>query len=108
MRRFVHSVVGLAVALAIAVPAYAADETLTGTLMCALCTLKKADAKECQDILVVTKDDKSTIEYYVVKNEVTEKAGEACTVKIPVTITGTVSEKDGKKWVTPTKIEKTP
>ena len=47
----------LVVALVSAGVAKAVEEvTLHGTLMCAKCILKKADAKECQDVLV-TKDD---------------------------------------------------
>ena len=50
----------LAVALVVGVvgAARAADETtLSGSMMCAKCTLKKADAKACQNVLVV-KDEK--------------------------------------------------
>ena len=98
---------GLAVALVVGLVAgaTAGDEvTLTGKIMCAKCALKKADAKECQDVLVV-KDDKGTAaEYYITKNEVSEKFGHVCTGEKPATVTGSVSEKDGKKWVTATKI----
>jgi len=83
-----------------------ADETFSGSLMCAMCMLKKPDAHECQDVLVVTDAKGAKAEYYVTKNAVAEKAGEACTTEIKATVTGTVSEKDGKKWITPTKIEK--
>ena len=34
-------------------PAHAAEQTLEGTLVCAKCYLKKADAHECQDVLLV-------------------------------------------------------
>jgi Family of unknown function (DUF6370) len=84
----------------------AVDETLKGTLVCAQCGLKKADAHECQDVLLVEDGKGGTAEYYITKNDVAEKAGEACTLKIPATVTGTVSQKDGKTWLTPSKIEK--
>ena len=81
------------------------DEVFNGTLVCAKCGLQKADATECQDVLLVD-DNGTTTEYYITKNEVAEKSGEACTLKIPATVTGRVSQKDGKTWLTPSKIEK--
>lgn len=93
-----------ALVVMLAVPAVAA-ETWSGTLVCAFCGLKKPDAKQCQDVLLVTDAKGETTEYYIVKNEAT-KGEEACTLKIPATVTGSVSERDGKKWITPTKIEK--
>jgi hypothetical protein len=94
-------------AAALAVPAFAADDTLKGELVCAKCYLNKADAKECQDVLLVKNTAGETIEYYVTKNQVSQESGEACTDKIPATIIGTVSEQDGRKWVTASKITKT-
>ena len=91
--------------LGMAASAVAADPvTLTGKVMCAKCTLKKADAKECQDVLVV-KDAKGTAEYYLVKNAVQEKFGHVCTGEKPATVVGTVAEKDGKKWLEATKMD---
>jgi hypothetical protein len=89
-----------------AVASAEADETFKGTLVCAQCGLKKPDAHECQDVLLVEDGKGNTTEYYITKNDVAQKAGEACTLKIPATVTGTVSEKDGKTWLTPSKIEK--
>ncbi len=101
------SLLGLALALVVGLvtilPA-AADTTLTGNVVCAKCTLKKADAKTCQDVLVV-KDGEKTSEYYITKNAVAEKFGHTCTGEKPATVTGAVSEKDGKTWITPTKRE---
>jgi hypothetical protein len=94
----------LAVGL-VATVAAAADTTLTGKIMCAKCTLKKADAKECQDVLVVTDSQGAAKEYYITKNEVLQKFGHTCTGEKPAVVTGTVSEKDGKTWITPTKME---
>lgn len=82
-----------------------ADQTLKGELVCARCYLNKPDAKECQDVLLV-KEQGATVEYYVTKNKVSQDSGEACTQAIPATIVGTVSEKDGRKWVTASKITK--
>ena len=93
-------------ALAVAAPAWAADDTLKGDMVCAKCFLKKPDAKECQDVLLVKNATGEPTEYYVTKNDVAKESGEACTTKIPATITGTVSEQDGRKWITATKIVK--
>ena len=79
--------------------------TLKGEIVCAKCYLNKPDAKECQDILIV-KDPKGTTEYYISKNKVSQDSGEACTNVIPATIVGNVSEKDGRKWITASKITK--
>jgi hypothetical protein len=102
-RREVMMTVG---ALAVAMPAFAADETLKGDLVCAKCFLKKPDAKECQDVLLVKGAASEPTEYYVTKNDVWKASGEACTEKIPATVIGAVSDKDGRKWITATKIVK--
>lgn len=94
-------------AIALVAPVFAADETLKGELVCAKCYLNKPDAKECQDVLLVTSAKGETIEYYVTKNDVSKESGEACTDKVPATVIGSVSEKDGRKWITASKITKT-
>ena len=97
--------VGLALALVIGLVAPAvADETFTGKIMCAKCALKKADAKECQDVLVVKTGDKAA-EYYVEKNDVAKTFGHVCGGEKPAVVTGKVTEKDGKKWISATKME---
>ncbi len=85
--------------------AAAQEVTLSGKVVCAKCTLKKADAKECQDVLVVTADDKTTKEYYLTKNAVLEKFGHTCKGEKPAVVVGQVAEKDGKTWLTASKIE---
>ena len=93
-------------AVVVATRAWASDETtLKGDMVCARCYLNKPDAKECQDVLLVKEKD-ATVEYYVTKNKVSQDSGEACTEKVPATIVGTVSEKDGRKWITASKITK--
>jgi hypothetical protein len=102
----------LAVALGLAGAALAADQpaakaaevTLSGDVQCAMCVMKKADAKGCQDVLVVA-DKGGKTEYYLVKNAVSEKFGMSCSGPRKATATGTVSEKDGKKWLTASKLE---
>lgn len=105
-----HTMARLTLALLLTVvigsSGHAADQTFTGKIVCAQCTLHKADAHECQDVLLVTDAKNVTMEYYIVKNDVAKDAGEACTGEVPATVTGTVSEKDGKQWLTPTKIDK--
>ena len=91
--------------LAVAARAFAAETTFKGELVCAKCYLNKPDAKECQDVLLVNESGKTT-EYYITKNKVSQESGEACTQAIPATVIGEVSEKDGKKWLTASKITK--
>ena len=88
--------------------ARAAEEvTVKGTVMCAKCSLKKADAKECQDVLVTKGADGAvTGEYYIEKNDVSKKFGHQCTTQAAAEVTGAVTEKDGKKWIAPSKMEK--
>jgi hypothetical protein len=81
------------------------ETTLKGDMVCARCYLNKPDAKECQDVLLV-QEKGATVEYYVAKNKVSQDSGEACTDKVPATIVGTVSETDGRKWITASKITK--
>jgi hypothetical protein len=99
------SVLALALVVGLTGVAIAADTTLTGSVMCAKCTLKKADAKECQDVLVVKDAKGAAKEYYIAKNDVSEKFGHTCTGEKPATVVGAVAEKDGKTWVTATKME---
>lgn len=98
---------GIMLMFAVAGLAIAAEEvTLSGTVVCAKCSLKKDDAKECQDVLVTTDTAGAKAEYYIAKNEVSSKFGHACTKQTPATVTGEVSEKDGRKWIAPSKMEK--
>ncbi len=99
-------VVALVVALAFGaaiVRAAEAEVTLTGTVSCAMCTLKKADAKACQDVFVASGDQAG--EYYLVKNAVSEKFGHVCKGSRTAKATGTVTEKDGRKWLTVSTME---
>lgn len=104
----VLSRIGVVLALAIGIMAVgtvsAAETTLKGTLSCAKCQLKKAD--KCQDVLTVTDAQGASTEYWIVKNEAAEKAGHQCSKTAPATVTGEVTEKDGTKWITASKIEK--
>jgi Family of unknown function (DUF6370) len=106
MKTMTRITLALALLAFVALPALAADEVFKGSLLCAKCSLQKADAHECQDVLIVTDAKGEKTEYYITKNEVAEKAGEACTQEIKATVTGSVSQKDGKTWLTPSKIEK--
>ncbi len=104
MKRLTLFVVALAFVVGVASAVNADDEkTLTGNIMCAKCTLKKADAKACQDVLVV-KDGDNAAEYYITKNAVATSFGHVCSGEKGAVVTGTVAEKDGKTWITPTKM----
>lgn len=77
---------------------------LEGTLLCAKCSLGQ-DFKQCTSALVVKKGDEETI-YYIVDNDVLETAGKPCMDQSKAKVSGTAEEKEGKIWITATKIEK--
>jgi hypothetical protein len=89
----------------LALSAKAAEETKTGTLTCGKCTLKETDA--CSNVLQVKEGDK-TVNYYIKdKGKTEDYHGKVCpaNTKKEATVTGTIEEKDGKKWITNAKVE---
>jgi glutamate dehydrogenase/leucine dehydrogenase len=84
--------------------------TIKGDGMCAKCALK--EAKKCQNVVVVTKDDKKTVYYLAGKlsDEVHKSLGFCKASKdepVKVEVTGTWEKKGGKLVLTPTeKIKK--
>jgi hypothetical protein len=84
--------------------ALAGDEiTVEGKIACAKCTLKVEGAEACQSVLVVKKGEKMK-QFYIVENEVAEEYGHVCQGEKGAVVTGTVEEKDGKLWITATKM----
>jgi hypothetical protein len=95
--------------LTLAAPLVRADDdkkevTLKGSILCARCALK--EAKKCQNAIQVTEGDK-TVTYYLDDQGMKEKYHEPVCGgdKKEGTVTGTVSTKDGKKFIKPTKVE---
>jgi Family of unknown function (DUF6370) len=111
MRTLGKLVLGLGVIVALGLTALAADKdkdkdkevTLKGTLTCGKCDLKKSD--DCANVLKVTEkvDGKDTDVIYWLKDEGKTEKYHACTKPKMASVTGVVSEKDGKKWITPSK-----
>ena len=89
-------------------PAAAADDKevkVTGTLVCGKCQLK--ETAKCSNVLQVKEKDK-VVNYYLIDkgNGETYHEGVCGGDKVEnVTVAGKLTEKDGKKWVTPTKVE---
>ena len=85
--------------------AFAGDKevTITGDACCAKCALHQAD--KCQTVVKATVDGKEVMYYLTGKEAKTfhEKICGGTTQK--VTVTGTVTEKDGKEMLKATKIE---
>ncbi len=88
--------------------------TIKGDGMCAKCGLKAKDAKKCQNVVIVTKDDKKTVYYLTGKpsDEVHKSMGFCSASKdepIKVEVTGTCEKKGDKLVLTvtekPKKIE---
>jgi hypothetical protein len=85
--------------------AIAADVvTITGEGKCAKCALKETE--KCQNVVEVEEGGK-TVKYYLAPNA-TAKAyhKNVCTTTTKTKVTGEVEEKDGKKVITATKVEK--
>ena len=103
MHRRIVGTLALFAALALCGLTFAGDAaapvTVEGKLVCAKCTLEEKGQEKCQSVLL-SGDQK----LYLVKNEVAEKDGHVCKGEKAVKVTGTVSEKDGRKWIEATAI----
>jgi hypothetical protein len=98
----------LAVLCVLAFSARAADKevTLKGKIMCAKCQLKLKDVKKCQTVIQVKEGDKEVVYFFKDKGNEEEYHEAVCGGGVKEgTVTGTVTEKDGKKWITPKKVE---
>jgi len=78
------------------------DMTLRGSVTCAKCALKEAD--KCTTVIVVKEGDKKVVYTF---DAVSDKKfhKEICKAGKDATVVGTVSEKDGKKTLTVTKLD---
>jgi hypothetical protein len=102
MRATLSVLLGLAVLCAFTMSVLAQDVDLKGRITCAKCELKKET--QCTTVIVVKEAGKDIV-YYL-----DEKSGKANHSKIckegkEGTVTGKVSEKDGKKIITATKVD---
>jgi hypothetical protein len=104
---------GLFVVFALALSVVAADkdssasssgseQTLKGTVACAKCTFKVET--DCNIAIQVKDGDKETLYYFDADSHKKYMGGDKsvtnfCTKKAECTVTGTVTEKDGKKWI---------
>jgi hypothetical protein len=79
------------------------EVTLKGTILCARCALKQS--KTCQTAIQV-KEGGKTVTYYFLDKGHKEDYQEAVRGgdKKAGSVTGTVSEKGGKKYITPKKV----
>ncbi len=80
----------------------AKEEKLTGTITCAKCDLKKED--KCTTVIKVTEKGKDVV-YYFDEKSGKDNHQEICKAGKKGSVTGTVSEKDGKKVIKVTKVE---
>jgi hypothetical protein len=84
--------------------ARAADKevTLKGTILCAKCALN--ETKKCTTAIKVKEGGKDVVYYFLDRGAKEDYHEEVCGGgQKEGTVTGVVSEKDGKKWVTPKK-----
>jgi hypothetical protein len=94
----------LLIAVALGTPSTtqaAKDVMLTGKITCAKCELKLE--KDCATVIVVKEGGKDTVYYF---DEKSHKANHdaICQMGKEGTVTGTLSEKDGKKYIAVTKV----
>jgi hypothetical protein len=93
----------VALVLATGVQADDKEVTLKGTILCAKCALK--EAKKCTTAIQVKEAGKTVTYYFLDKGAKEDYHEEVCGGgRREGTVTGTVTEKDGKKWIVPKKV----
>src|SRR6516164_778132 len=107
MRNLFVTSFALAVALTLALNLPAGEKkevALKGQVMCASCELK--EGKKCQTVVRVKEGDKELTYYF--KDRGAKESYHECVCgggRQDATVTGVITENDGKKWITPTKVE---
>src|SRR5947209_7036698 len=82
------------------------EVTLKGNIMCAKCELKEKDVTKCTTAIQVKEDGKDVTYYLKDKGNGEDYHDNVCGGgRKEGTVTGVVSEKDGKKYITPSKVE---
>lgn len=80
------------------------EVTLKGTILCAKCALK--ETKKCQTAIQVKEGDKTVTYYFHDKGNKEEYHERVCGgEREKGTVTGTVHDHEGKKFIKPTKVE---
>ena len=104
MRAALSVVSGLAVMLVVTAYVCADDKevTLKGTITCAKCDLKVE--KKCHTVIKVSEDGKDVV-YYLDDASAKKNHQKICTSPTKGSVTGKVSEKEGKKIITASKVE---
>jgi hypothetical protein len=98
------TLLGLALVFTLVVVARAEEQkevTLKGTITCSKCGLKETE--DCGNAIVVKDGDKEVTYYFKDTGKKEKYHKNICTGKKAGSVTGVVSEKDGKKWITPSK-----
>jgi hypothetical protein len=109
MRNALSALLGLALVVALVAGLRAEDKnakkvTLEGTITCAKCDLKVEGQKACHTVIKVKEDDKDVV-YYFDKDSSKKYHEPICKEAKEGKVTGTVSEKDGKKYVKVSKLD---
>jgi hypothetical protein len=80
------------------------EVTLKGTILCAKCVLK--ETSKCQTAIKVKEDGKDVVYYLDDKGAAEDYHENVCGGDTAQgTVVGVVTEKDGKKWIKPSKVE---
>lgn len=106
MRKSWWVMVALVLAVALVANLQAQDKdketTVKGAVTCAKCDLKKAD--KCTTVIVVKEKDKEEILYFDADGH-KKYHDDICTERKKGSVTGVISEKDGKKTIKVSKVE---
>ena len=84
------------------------EVTLKGTILCAKCSLKEKGVTKCTTAIQVKEKGKDVVYLLDDKGAKEEYHEMVCSGdKKEGTVTGVVTEKDGMKWIKPSKVEYT-
>jgi hypothetical protein len=87
-------------------PAAGKEVTLKGTILCAKCALHEKGVTKCTTAIKVQENGKDVVYHFDDKGSKEEYHEEVCGGATKEgTVKGTVYEKDGKKYVKPSKVD---